>query len=352
MKKLAALILALLMTAAVMPAVSAVGAQDVSVTYTGATVNASNVAVGGTFFWTLSVSEYSHLWSGHWLVDYPEEYWTPTAQSSTWSGGIVSMINATWDDEEAWSDKPSVVYNLVYEGQTGNSPVGEAGNMYTVVGMYLTTFQYWGVQMGGPFIRIKFRIDSMPPSNLAGHDSQGYYLEIPITVLESKYFVEGAEIAPGVEYCRDHENVQVVPGKVYVNTSAPVSVHTVRFFDINGAVISTQQVSHGSAATAPDIDAVVNNDNGTYVFCAWDADFSNVTTDLDVHPDYVLLGDTDLNGTVTTADALLVLRGVMSLETLSEKQILAGNVITSDALTTSDALRILRYVMHLEPTLA
>ncbi|MBO4563478.1 MAG: dockerin type I repeat-containing protein [Clostridia bacterium] len=352
MKKILALILALAMTAAIVPAAFAVGTDDVSVTYTGATVDATGVAVGGTFYWTLSVSEHSQLFSGHWLIDYPEEYFTPTAQSTTWSGGLTSMINATWDDENAWSDKASFVCNMEYEGGTGTNPVGEAGNMYSTVGMYLTTFDFWGVQMGGPFVRIKYRIDAQPPANLAQHDSAGYYLEIPVTVLESKYFVEGSVIAPGQDYSHDHESIDVINGKVYVNPSSAVTLHTVTFYDIDGNVISTQQVQDGGAATAPSIPETVNNANGTYIFYGWDVDFSNVTGDIDVHPEYVLLGDTDLNGTVTSADALLALRYTMNVVGLTDKQIFAGNVDHASGLTSADALKILRYVMGVITTLA
>ncbi|MBO4848789.1 MAG: dockerin type I repeat-containing protein [Clostridia bacterium] len=143
-----------------------------------------------------------------------------------------------------------------------------------------------------------------------------------------------------------------MPALLVTNSSAPVTYHTVRFFGLDGALIAQVSVPHGQAAQAPNVDAVVNNSDGTFVFYDWDADISCVTSDMDVHAEYVLLGDTDLNGQVTTADALLALRQSMTLVELAPKNVRAGDVTMDGVLTTSDALLILRYVMHLIPTLA
>jgi hypothetical protein len=343
--------MAALMALALCPAALAAEAEDVSVTYTGATVDASSLEVGETFYWTADISEYSGLFSAQWLIDYPEEYLTPIAASTTWSGGLSYQINQTWENGTAWSDTGTFVYNLTYEGQTGNNPRGEAGNWYTAVGMYLSSFSYWGVQMGGSFIRIKFRIDALPPSNLVQHDAGGDYISIPIVAYESTYYVVGSVIAPGEEYYHPHENVTTIPGKVYIRTSAPVSVHTVSFYGFGGALLGSQQVPHGTAASAPNAPQIVNNASGTYVFYGWDADFSSVTGNLEVHAVYLLLGDTDLNGQVTTSDALLILRAVNGLYQLSPVQICAGDVNLNNALDSSDALTILRFTMELVDSL-
>lgn len=352
MKKFAALILAAVMLAALCPAAIAQPAvQDYSVTYTGATVNATNLAVGGKFQFTISISESSHLWSGHWLIDYPEQFVTPTNYSVTWSGGLIYLINQSWDDDEAYSDKPQFVVNMAYEGMSGTNPYGEPGNMYSVVGMYLTTFQYWGVMAGGAFARVTYRIDTMPTMGQAQHDSNGYYLEFPITVLESRYWEPGVAISPENDYYHDHETVNVVNGKVYVQ-AVQGSAHTVTFYGFNGQVISTQQVDDGTAATAPSVPAVINNSNGTYRFFGWDVDFSNVGEDLEVHAEYVLVGDTDLSGYVNSTDALLAQRYALHLTELSAKQIFAGDVSGEGTLNSADALMILRYSMGLIDSLA
>ena len=353
MKKLLAIFIAVFMTVSVMPSVFAGTVHDdsVSVTYTGSTVNASSLGVGNYFFFTVGVSENSRMWSGHWLVEYPERYITPVEFSSTWSGSIIAQIEESMDDDTCYSDMPTFVSRLSYEGMTGNNPYGEAGKKYTDVGMYIVSFDYGGMMAGGQMFRIKYRIDALPTTATANHDNGGYYLELPITVLESRYWVEGAQIAPGVDYYRTHEQINIVNGKVYMQT-LPASYHTVRFFDINGQVISVQQVNNGSAATAPAIDQVVDNDTGCFVFYDWDTDFSSVTQDIDVHPDYVLLGDADLNGRVDSSDAVLVLRSAMNLFTLNPRQACAGNVDGEGGITSLDAVKLLRYVMNLIPTLA
>lgn len=347
MKKTLAFMLCLLLFAsAAMPAAS-LGAGSVSVTYTGATVDASDKQVGEKFYFTLDVSEYSHLFSGRWLIDYPEEYLTPTAVSSTWSGGVSSHVEQSYEDGNPWSDRPEFATNMSYEGMTGSSPCGEAGNLYTAVGMYLASFDYWGLQMGGSMIRVTYRIDQLPPADKVMHDAGGDYLEIPIIVVESKYYVEGSVIEPGGDYSRPHEDVTVINGKVYISTTEPQNVHTVSFYGFGGALLSTQQVQDGAAAQAPSAEPVITTADGTYLFYGWDAEFDNVTADMQIHAVYVLLGDVDGNGTVSSPDALLALRSTIGMSVLTPMQVLAGDIDRNGSVTSSDALRILRYSMGL-----
>ncbi len=59
--------------------------------------------------------------------------------------------------------------------------------------------------------------------------------------------------------------------------------HTVTFKDWDGTVLSTQTVTHGSAATAP-----ADPTREGYTFSGWDVDFSNVTEDLIVTATYTI----------------------------------------------------------------
>lgn len=353
MKKIIAVALALMLAAAFVPgALAQPKAQGTSVTYTGGTTDASNVQVGNTFNWTLSISEASSLYSGQWLVDYPEEYLTPTSSKTIWSGSLISITEAAWEEGNSTSDKVSVTCNLTYTGQSGETPVGEAGNMYNNIGMSLTTFQHWGVQLGAPFIRITYRIDQLPPRNMTEYDEGGHYLVMPVIVVSSNYYVEGSTIAPGNDYCRPHENVTAVNGKVYIGTTEPTNIYTVNFYGYNNTLLSSQQIAAGGSAVAPNVEALVVDAAGPHRFFAWDKDFSSITADLDVHAEYVLVGDVNLNGEVAADDALLALRQSMGIADLPAKNIFAGDVNQDNSLSAEDALIILRFTMGIVTALA
>ncbi len=125
------------------------------------------------------------------------------------------------------------------------------------------------------------------------------------------------------------------------------SVHTVSFYGIDGELISTVYVEDGGAATAPAMAPYVTNASGCWVFCGWDTDFSNVTTDLTVHAVYRLLGDVDRNGVVNMTDALLVMRYSMHILDLDDEQLIIANVDGNSAVNMSDAVLIMRFSMHL-----
>lgn len=319
-----------------MPAAIAkdVSADDISVSYYGATVNANNVNVGGTFNFTLGVSANSCMWSGHWLIDYPEEYVTPTAYSFTWSGSLLNQIQQTIDNDNQSSDVPAFVCALT-NAETSDTGA-EVDNYYTIIGMYLTSFDFGGMQAGGNFARVTYRLTAIPDSANICHDSAGYYMEFPIIVRESCYWVPGTQIGSN-GYYHDHENVQVTNGKVYVKAN-----HTVNFYGFDGELISTRKVRHGNSASAPSVPEIVMAENGPYVFYGWDAAFTNVTGDLEVHALYTLLGDVDFNDRVDSVDALMTLRSALEIETLTPRQIAAADVNRDGEVRSDDALRILR----------
>ncbi|MBO4562110.1 MAG: hypothetical protein J5772_00700 [Clostridia bacterium] len=177
--------------------------------YAGETVDCASLGAGDSFFFSLYlVNEHSSLFAGQWLIDYPEQYVSPLTYSATWNGSLVSLINATYDDEEPWSDIPGVVCNPEYEGMSGQNPMGEAGNMYSVAVLYLTSFDYYGVQMAGPIVRIKYQIRAVPPESAMMRDSDGLYLPVPITVLTSTAFKPPMDSVT-------HGSIAVTDGKLY-----------------------------------------------------------------------------------------------------------------------------------------
>ena len=185
--------------------------------YAGSVEDAAALAAGDSFYWTLDlVNEHSRMWSGQWLVDYPEQYLKCDSYSATWSGGLIAQINETWDNETDWSDKPAIVCNPAYNGGSGGHPCGTPGNLYANIGMYLTSFDHYGVQMAGSLIRLKFIIKSVPANSQLKHDADGYYLELPVLVYESTAMIDAPADSPIQPYCSvAHGIVTSVPGKVY-----------------------------------------------------------------------------------------------------------------------------------------
>lgn len=137
---------------------------------------------------------------------------------------------------------------------------------------------------------------------------------------------------------------------LYVTGGGTV-MHTVRFYGYGDQLLSTVQVPHGGTATPPSVQQVINNSNGTYLFYQWDRPLNNVTSNMDVHAEYVLIGDTSLNDVVQADDALLALRSSMGIDRLSDKMVFAGDIDRNGSLEASDALLILRYVMGIIDTL-
>lgn len=346
MKRITALMLALIMALSLCGFVSAEEEKTASVTYTGDAVDASSLGVGDTFYWTFSISEGSGMFSGQWLIDYPEEYLFPVSVSTTWAGGLTQMINASWSEGTQYSDKITVSANKSYQGATGIVPTGEAYNMYIRVLLGLSTFSYWGLQMGGPVIRVKFRVTAQPPVSATGSDSGGRFINIPIIVIDNYYYVVGSEIAPGNTYCLPYESVNIVPGKVYMS-AVNQNLHTVKFFDMTGSYIDSSLAPHGGAAQAPEIAEVINNEAGSWRFYGWDRDITCVNQDMNVFAEYLLVGDTDLNGVVEATDALLALRASMELMELEVRSIFAADINRNGAADAEDALSIMRYSMEL-----
>ncbi|MBE6793311.1 MAG: hypothetical protein E7532_00005, partial [Ruminococcaceae bacterium] len=71
----------------------------------------------------------------------------------------------------------------------------------------------------------------------------------------------------------------------YVETE-PVVTHTVTFKNWDGTVIDTQTVEDGKSATAPKDPVRSSTTQYEYTFIGWDTDFTNVTTDLTVTAEF------------------------------------------------------------------
>ena len=301
----------------------------------------------------IGVSEGSGMYAAHYLVDYPEEFIAISAETSTWSGGIISQINATWDDDEAWSDKFASVTNTTYEGQTGGVPMGEAGNIYINGGTYLNSFEFWGVQMGGVFHRYTLKLLKTPYQSECMQDENGYYLPMPLDMVEFEFTIpnpnSGVPMASD-NYC-DPEYADwfsSTDAKIYVTPlEDPSNTHVVTFYDFEGNVIAEIEVDDGEAVEAPEVPETVTVDGVTYVFYGWDGEFGAVTEDVEIRPVYYMMMDVDMDGSLTAADALLALRYSLGLAELSDFQVGLADVAADGQITALDAVTILRTVLGL-----
>ena len=85
----------------------------------------------------------------------------------------------------------------------------------------------------------------------------------------------------------------------------------------------------------------------TVVYGGWTGDLHANTVDGSITFDAPLYGDVNCDGKITTADASLLLRAVVGLETLRSCQALNADTNCDGALTAEDAVLILRYVVGL-----
>ncbi len=128
----------------------------------------------------------------------------------------------------------------------------------------------------------------------------------------------------------------------------PSVFHEVRFIDgLTGALIQSVFVSHGESAVPPEPPQ-----HEGYMFSAWEGSYQNVTEDRVVRAVYVSLGtggipgDVDGDGSLTTADALMILRHVIGTA-WSEGVALNGDVNGSGSVTVADAMLVLRHALGL-----
>ena len=138
-----------------------------------------------------------------------------------------------------------------------------------------------------------------------------------------------------------------VTTNVTVIAQYTINTYTVTFKDWDGTTLKTQTVNYGGAATAPSVPG-----REGYTFIGWDVDFSNVTSDLIVTAQYTensleptLLGDIDLDGQVTAADALLAMRHAMGISTITGQGLVNGDMDGDGVVTSSDAILIMRAAM-------
>ena len=125
-----------------------------------------------------------------------------------------------------------------------------------------------------------------------------------------------------------------------VGNNVQPTYYTVNFYDYDGTLLSTQQVEEGHAATAPEPPVHFGR-----VFKGWNADFSYVTSDLDVTAIYALLGDADCNGEVTFADVSVIYLFLLGNGEISEQGLINADFDQNGAVEFSDISEIYLFII-------
>lgn len=127
----------------------------------------------------------------------------------------------------------------------------------------------------------------------------------------------------------------------------PSLFHNVRFIDgLTGGLIQEVSVAHGASAVPP--TPPVHNG---YSFSGWSGNYQNVTEDRTITAEYTLVGDhlpgdVDFDGSVTLADAIIILRHAIGTN-WNYNASLYGDVDGNGAVTVADATLVLRCALGL-----
>lgn len=135
---------------------------------------------------------------------------------------------------------------------------------------------------------------------------------------------------------------EIMPDEnLVLNATLAVITYEVTFVDgVTGNIIAVITVEHGNDAVAPEAP-----EHEGYIFDSWNGEYTNVTTDLTITAEYLLIGDVNGDGIVNTVDAVLILRysmGLINIEFDTRSIDINGDGIVD----ISDAILILRIAMN------
>ena len=121
-----------------------------------------------------------------------------------------------------------------------------------------------------------------------------------------------------------------------VDATCTINVYEVTVVDgSNGDPIAILYVAHGHDAILPDAP-----EHAGYIFDRWDGDPTNVTEDRTITACYLMIGDVNHDGEITTYDALLIMRYALGVETEGNELIMDFN--GDGCVDSLDALLVLR----------
>ena len=120
--------------------------------------------------------------------------------------------------------------------------------------------------------------------------------------------------------------------------------HTVKFYDVSGAIISVQEIVHEQGATAPTNNPTKDDDEAYhYTWKGWDTAYNSVITDLEIHPTYNSVAHSWGTATTTAANCQ---HGVGTTKTCT----VCGRVSYSYDDTLGDHNKSTSYVIDTQPT--
>ena len=139
----------------------------------------------------------------------------------------------------------------------------------------------------------------------------------------------------------------VILGPTTIVANYNIRSYRVRFYDsITGEKLKTEYVQYQNGATAPEPPV-----HEGYTFVGWDRDFSCITENTDVYTIYtqgaIQPGDADGNGEVSANDALVIMRYAMNQADIPEALLPYCDFDGNGSVNALDALALMRQVMNL-----
>ena len=177
----------------------------------------------------------------------------------------------------------------------------------------------------GEVIQGQIKIERLPTYTVRFYDVNGNLIsEQLVKKLDSAVEPTEAERdVPGYEFVKWDKSFNKVTRDLDIYGVYEAKIYTVRFFDSNKNLINEQLVKHGETAVAPsDDEMAVEGLN----FLGWDKTFDNVTSDLDVYSmyDYVFYTVRFFDNNNNLINEQLVKHGETAVEPSEEERCVVG----------------------------
>lgn len=199
-------------------------------------------------------------------------------------------------NEEELPSTLTTIYDEAFEDCTGIGSVDFSSTSLTAVPIngFKNTTKMYSVYLPNTCTKI---------GKNAFTGSTVQYIQIPesVRIIDPSSFDTGEGLSTITFYCTENttasDYAETYPNIIMKNKPAEKGVFTVYFWDKDGNVLDTQQVTEGDDATpptAPEIDG--------YTFTGWLPDYKNVSRNLDVVAQYSKIDSEETKWTVNFYD--------------------------------------------------